>query len=275
MGKTILKWLILTFLFVYVTWVTVWAHGEARRHGCQGIEVVIAQATAADTITRNGVLDELSRYPCRIIGAPVESVNTLDIERYLSRFSNFEEVNCILQTDRKLRVTVTPMIPALRVFENGKSYYINKDGKKIESKASFFVDVPIVSGTFDEKFTPRQLLPVTRFISTDPILSKLIGMVDAKDADNIILVPRIHGHVVNFGDTTRLDEKRRALLTVYRKVMPYKGWERYDTISVKFNGQVVATRRVKDRVSHGGDYGDDIALEEATLPQLAAVGVAD
>ncbi|MDE5713240.1 MAG: hypothetical protein K2I16_06420 [Muribaculaceae bacterium] len=275
MGKTIFKWLILIFLFAYVTLVTVWAHGEARRHGCQGIEVVIAQSTTADTITRNGVLDELSRYPLRIVGAPVESLNTLDVERYLSRFSNFEEVNCILQTDRKLRVTVIPMIPALRVFEDGKSYYINKDGKQIESKANFFVDVPIVSGSFNETFTPRHLLPVTRFIATDPILSKLIGMIEAKDADNIILVPRIHGHVVNFGDTTRLAEKRRALLTVYRKVMPYKGWAEYDTISVKFSGQVVATRRKKDRTNHGGDYGDDIALEEATLPQVAAVGVAN
>lgn len=55
---------------------------------------------------------------------------------------------------------------------------------------------------------------------------------------------------------------------MYRKVMPYKGWEAYDTISLKFEGQVVATRRDKSRLNHGEDNGDDIALEEATLPQL-------
>ncbi len=118
---------------------------------------------------------------------------------------------------------------------------------------------------------PRQVLPVTRFIENDPVLSKLVGMVEASDPDNIILVPRIHGHVVNFGDTNRLEEKRRALITVYRKVMPYKGWEEYDTISVKFKGQVVATRRDKRPMEHGGIYDDDTDMEEATLPVVAAV----
>lgn len=275
MGKTILKWLILTSLFAYITWITIWAHGEARRHGCSGIEVTITRAVTADTITRHGVIDELSRYPKQIVGIPMESVNTLEIEQYLSRFSNFEDVNCIFTTDGKLSVTVTPMIPALRVFEKGKSYYINKDGKRIESKANFFVDVPVVSGSFSESFKPGQLLPVTRFISSDPVLKELVGMVEARDPDNIILIPRIHGHVVNFGDTNRLQEKKLALLTMYRKVMPYKGWEEYDTISVKFRGQVVATRRMKGRTDHGGDYGDDIDLEEATLPQMAPVNPTD
>lgn len=268
MGRTILKWMILSSLFCYITFVTIWAHGESERHTCNGIEVAITRAGSADTITRNGVLYELSRYPRKIIGCPVKDINTLEVKNYLGRFSNFEEVNCVLRTDGILCVTVTPMIPALRVFDGGKSYYINKDGKRIEAKANFFVDVPIVSGNFMDRFRPHDLLSVVKFITSDPILNKLVGMIEADDADNIILIPRIHGHVINLGDTTRLPEKRRALLAMYRKVMPYKGWEAYDTISLKFEGQVVATRRDKSRLNHGEDNGDDIALEEATLPQL-------
>ena len=271
MRKTILKWLILTSLIAYAVIAAIWAHGEARLHGCSGIDVTISNASSADTVTRQGVMEELSRYPRKIIGTPLERLNTRHIEKYLSSFSNFEDVECSLTTDGKLSVRITPMVPAIRVFDGDKSYYINKDGKVIESKASFFVDVPIVSGKFSKTFTPRQVLPVTRFIENDPVLSKLVGMVEASDPDNIILVPRIHGHVVNFGDTSRLEEKRRALITVYRKVMPYKGWEEYDTISVKFKGQVVATRRDKRPTEHGGIYDDDTDMEEATLPVVAAV----
>lgn len=268
MWKTIFKWLILSLLMAYVALAAIWAAGEARRHGCKGIVVRIEEGMTADSLTRKGVGDELSRYPVKLIGRPLETINTLDIERYLGRFSNFEDVNCIVRSDGYLSVTVTPMIPALRVFDGDESYYINKDGKKIKSKAKFFVDVPVATGKFTKSFTPCHILPVTRFISGDKFLNELVGMVDARDADNIILIPRIYGHVVNFGDTTRLAEKRRALLTVYRKVMPYKGWEEYDTISVKFKGQVVATRKNKQLHQHGGDYGDDISLEEASLPDL-------
>lgn len=270
MRNTILKWLLLTFLLTYVVVAAIWANGEAMRHSCRGVEVVIEGATSADSITRSGVLSELSRYPKRIVGTPIETVNTKEIVDYLSRLSNFESVSCVFDTKGMLSVRVVPMVPAIRVFDGDKSYYINKDGKRIESKANFFVDVPVVSGRFTESFTPVDVLPVSRFVENDPVLGKLVGMIEAVDADNILLVPRIQGHVVNFGDTTRLGEKRQALLTLYRKVIPYKGWEAYDTISVKFKGQVVATRRDKSRSDHGAIYEEDEDPDETTLSEIIA-----
>lgn len=270
MRKTLLKWLLLTTLFAYVACVTVWAHGEAAKHSCKGIDVQIALTSSADSVTIHGVKEELKRFPKKIIGIPVTRVNTLEIEEYLSGFSNFERVECSLSTDGMLNVSVVPMIPEIRVFDGNSSYYINKDGKKIDSKANFFVDVPVVCGRFTEKFPPSSVLPVTRFVQNDPVLRQLVGMVEAKDDDNIILVPRIHGHVVNFGDTLRLGDKRRALLTFYRKVIPYRGWQEYDTISVKFKNQVVATRRNKDRNLHSLPYEEEVDLEEATLPDTPA-----
>jgi len=266
MRKTLLKWLLLIFLIVYITGVTIWANGEAMLHTCKGFEVSIKSATSADSVTERGVYEELLRYPKKITGVPLEKLNTLEIKRYLSRLSNFEDVECTLTTDNKLKVTIVPMIPEIRVFDGPDSYYINKDGKRIESKASFFVNVPVVKGKFTKSFPPRHILPVTRFVQNDPVLRQLVGMTDVRDADNIILVPRIHGHVINFGDTSRLEEKRKALITFYRKVMPYKGWEEYDTISVKFRGQIVASRRDKTPNVHGLRYDEEEDLEEATLP---------
>lgn len=273
MGKTIFKWLLLTVLIVYACGMTIWAHNESRQHSCNGIEVTIEKTTSADTITQRGVMEELSHYPRKLIGTPLEEIDTRHLENYLSHFSNFEDVECTLTTDRKLNVNILPMVPAIRVFDGDKSYYINKEGKVIESKPSFFVDVPVVTGSFNSQFTPLQVFPLVRFIERDKVLNKLVGMIEAKDADNLILIPRIHGHVVNFGDTANLADKRRALLTVYRKVMPYKGWTEYDTISVKFKGQVVATRRDKRRADHGGIYDDAPDMEEATLPVIAPVAV--
>lgn len=269
MRKTILKWILLIFLLAYVAAVTVWANGEAARHTCRGYDIEIAGIKSADSVTIHGVREELAAYPGKVKGALIPDVDARSVEKFLSGMSNFEDVECWLTTDGLMKVAVTPMIPELRVFENGKSYYINKDGKTIESKARFFVDVPVATGNFTEDFPPVSILPLTRFINKDKALSKLIGMVEARDADNIILIPRILGHVVNFGDTSRLKEKRDALLTFYRKVIPYKGWEEYDTISLKFKGQIVASRRIKQRAAHSVDFAEDSDMEEATLPDEA------
>lgn len=266
MRKTLLKWFLLICLFAYMTAICVWAHGEAARNSCRGVEITILGDSHAGAVTEAGVKEELKPFREKIRGVPLERVNTREIERYLGGFSNFESVECSLTTDGILQVGIVPMVPEIRVFTKDGSYYINKDGKQIESKPNFFVDVPVVSGDFSDSFPARDILPVTRFIGSDPVLSQLVSMVRVNDRDNIILIPRIKGHVVNLGDTTRLAEKRKALLTFYRKVMPYKGWETYDTVSVRFRGQVVASRRDKTRAVHGTDWEDDIDPEEATLP---------
>ncbi|MBD5264956.1 MAG: hypothetical protein HDS48_05450 [Bacteroides sp.] len=269
MRKTLLKWLILTSLFAYIACMTIWARGEAAKLRCTGIEVSIESVAKAESVTESGVLEELAKFPKKIIGTPVNAINTREIEHYLAAYSNFEDVECSISTGGKLNVEIIPMIPELRVFEGETSYYINKDGKRIDSKPNFFVDVPVVTGNFTPSFTPRNLISLSRFIQSDPVMRHLVGMIEVRDPENIILVPRIHGHVINFGDTTNFAEKRQALLTMYRKVMPYKGWNMYDTISVKFRRQIVATRRDKTRNIHSHPVEEDTDPEEATLPEVA------
>ena len=268
MVKKIFTWVILVALVTYVVLISLWAFGESRKNTCNGIIVNIDDVSTTDSVTKIGVISELKGFKGKITGQPLTMIDTRQIERYLESQPRFESVECNITSDGMLNISVVPMVPEIRVFEDTISYYINKEGKKMPSKASYFVDVPVVSGHFTNDFKPSDLLPVTRFIASDPMLSTLVGMVKGDGPDNIILIPRIQGHVINFGDTNRLQEKRDALKTVYKKVLPYKGWQEYDTISLKFKGQVVATRRNKlSKVPASPDY-DEIDMEEATLPQL-------
>lgn len=271
MRNTILKWLLLLLLMGYTAWITVWANREADRHKCTGIIVKVTGSDNPKIIdrTKSGIVTELSRYPESITGVPVHNVDTRKIEKYLSAISNFESVNCMINSDNHLLVEARPLEPVMRVFDAGKSYYINREGKRIEAKAEFFSDVPVVCGNFNKRFTPRDVLPLVRYIEKDPQLSNLVGMIVARDRRNLLLVPRIKGHVVNFGDTTRMPEKSKNLFLFYRKVMPHKGWMEYDTISVKFRDQIVATRRDKTKLKHSEDYTEDIDLEEHTLPDIS------
>lgn len=268
MVKKILAWVILCVLLAYVVCAGVWAHAEASKNTCKGIDIEIVDGFSADSVTRRGVLAEIKSYPEKIIDAQIPTIDTKKLENYLKGFPQFEDVTCNFTTSGILNVKVIPMVPEIRVFEDSASYYVNKDGKIMASKAGFFVDVPVVSGKFNDKFRPKDIFPVTRFIANDPMLKNLVGMVYAQDHDNILLVPRINGHIINFGDTTRLPEKKQALLGMYRKVLPYKGWEEYDTISVKFRGQVVATRRNKGPLHPQNVEFEEEDMEEATLPEI-------
>lgn len=266
-GHTIAKWTVLVLLIAYTTAMTVWARHEAARHVCTGIEVEVTGESRMNDIVTKGLQEELRRYPGRIKGAPLSSINTHSIERYLGKLSNFESVNCMLSSGGILKVKVKPLVPVMRVFVGDNSYYINKDGKHIASSSEFFTDVPVVTGSFSREFPPTAVLPLIRHIEKDPFLRDLTSMVVARDARNLIIVPRVFGHVVNMGDTSDIAAKGRALSLFYRKVMPYKGWQEYDTISVKFRDQIVATRRDKTRLNHGEEYIEETDPEDATLPE--------
>ncbi len=269
--KVILKWGCLVLLLSYVILTAAWSQDEASRHVCRKINVYVDAAPPLDSIVRNGVIEELKHYPGKIMGVPINQIDTRGINRYLGALNTFETVNSMVSASGELRIDVMPMIPVMRVFVGDKSFYINKDGKHIASNAEFFNDVPVVSGRFTRKFQPSHVLPLVRFIRNDETMHELTSMIEARDSHNLLIIPKIAGHVINFGDTTRLEAKRNALRLFYRKVLPYKGWDEYDTISVKYRGQIVATRRDKSRLNVSSDPIEEEDLEEATLPDLSPV----
>lgn len=255
----------------YTAWIAVWANREAEQRKCTGVIVKIIGSKNKTVVerTKRGIEMDLAKYPEPIKGVPVNKVNTLKIEKYLSSMSNFESVNCMINSDNHLLVEAKPLEPVMRIFDSDRSYYINREGKRIEARAEFFTDVPVVFGKFNDTFTPKEVLPLVNYIESDRQLANLTAMIEARNSRNLIIVPRIKGHVINFGDTTRLKEKAENLFLFYRKVMPHKGWETYDTISVKFRGQVVATRRDKQKVVATDLQTDEVDLEEQSLPQIS------
>lgn len=267
---TIAKWCVLSLLLAYAVGMAVWANAESDRHVCTGIDINIKGDSKVEDVTRQGVMAQLSRYPRKIVGQHFNSVNTLDIENYLKGFSNFENVECVLNAKGHLVVDIVPMVPEIRIFDGNRSYYVNKDGIWIAATAEFFTDVPVVQGHFNKQFPPTYVLPLTRFITSDPDMNRIASYVVAVDRDNLMIVPRIAGHIINFGDTTRLAAKRDALLTAYRNILPYRGWETYDTISVKFRNQIVATRRNKAPLHPLVAITEEADPEEANLPEEAS-----
>ncbi|MDE6463817.1 MAG: hypothetical protein K2L16_04205 [Muribaculaceae bacterium] len=167
-----------------------------------------------------------------------------DLETRLAASDKIQHVNANILTDGSLRLEVTPMVPVARVFEPGQpSYYINATGKRISAELRYHLDVPVLIGRFDSVHPAARLLPLLDYIAATPEAGALVGTVTQEADGNIIIVPTVVGHVVNFGDTSMVTDKFRRLKTFYRKVLPTVGWTHYDTIAVKWRGQIVATRR--------------------------------
>ena len=224
---------------------TLWARDKSRGEQCTGIEVEVINADSTSFVTPQGVLNDLKGQGIKLVGKRMGDIDAPDIEEALRLSPYLENADIVKCQDGKILIRVSQLVPVFRVFDGESSYYVNRAGKHMTATNFYHSDVPVVQGHFTRKFPPTRLLPLIDYVEKDSLLHSLVTMFIVRDTNNIILVPDISGHVINIGNVTGLDNKFAKLKLFYNKVMPKRGWNTFDTISVKWNHQVVATRRTK------------------------------
>lgn len=245
------SWVYAALTLVVIAYlVTMWVvvAGKSASRPCTGILITVHDTARYRFVNPEELARELGTLPDEIAVRPLSEINIDSLERYLAAFDKIESVNVNLLSDGHILIDVYPMKPVARIFstDGSRSYYINRSGKRIVADARYHLDVPVVAGDFTpSRFPATSILPLVDYIRADSMLSALVTMIKVDSPTDIILVPAIRGHVINIGDTLGYPDKFRRLKTMYAKVMGVKGWEYYDTLSVKWNGQIVATRRDK------------------------------
>ena len=274
--KSVIRCLLALLLAAYVSVAVAMANADYRVRPCAGFDIRI-DAGAPDTlnfVTVGEVRRLLGEWNLDRTDRAAADIDLQRIEDRLNAVTNIEKATVSRMPDDRIRIAVEPMVPVARVFDySGRSYYINRAGKRLTASARYHLDVPVITGRFGSGSNPAALIPIVERISRDPqweaITSQL--MVNPGNGD-IILVPLIRGHVVNLGDTADIDDKLARVMTMYRKVLPLKGWEYYDTISVKWAGQVVASRRVKSIPEPAGRFDQEGDVEEENVDAMLTTG---
>ena len=269
--KTLVHNIILLALLVALTSGILWARNRAEQQLCTAVSVDIDNADSTLFVTRQGVLDELKKLGFKLQGRPMKQIDAARIERALGQSEYLENVECVKATNGEVVIHATQLVPVMRIFDGDQSYYVNRDGKRMNATASYHADVPVVKGHFTKQFPPTRLLPLIDYVEGDSTLHALVSMYAMRDSNNVYIVPAIYGHIVNLGQVDNIPAKFAKLEAFYNNVMPQKGWLTYDTISVKWDHQVVATRRnktVKEEVTYDPD-------EDEPMPDVQTMAVDD
>ncbi|MCM1162913.1 MAG: hypothetical protein NC339_01470 [Muribaculaceae bacterium] len=234
-------------LVVYLAVSLVASAGADSDVVCTGVNIEVEPTEGANGfVTREEIGTELDSIHRKSVGMQLSAINTQKMRRHLLAMDKLEDASVVKYTDGSIRISVKPIVPVARVFDGDESYYINRQGKRVKAGARFRKNVPLITGHFDEAdtaFTPLSLLPLLDFIASDSIWNTYVTMIDVRGPHDIFLIPSIREHVVNLGDMTDIPLKFDRLRQFYAKVLPSQGWEKYDTLSLKWRGQLVATKR--------------------------------
>lgn len=248
--RTLIRAILSGVIIVYIAVMLPLTNRAERNDTFTAIEINIDDPAGRGFLTADEVNNELGNIIGRLDTVRRGTFNTLECERALAGINRVEKARCLILNNGALRIDIDPIDPVARFFEPDGSVYVNAAGKRVPAKAAYHVDVPVVTTTHRaDSAMVNSLLPLLRAVKKDPSNNALVSSLRIDRRGDIIIIPNVLGHVINFGDTTLIDNKFARLRAFYRDVMPVRGWNAYDTVSVKWAGRVVATKRDKNVAS--------------------------
>ncbi|MCL1822287.1 MAG: hypothetical protein FWG22_05650, partial [Prolixibacteraceae bacterium] len=185
-----------------------------------------------------------------ILGRRLKDINAEEIKKAVETSSIIERAHVyktVVRDSSKYRGTLGVKVkyrkPALRVISDKESYYLDVDGNKFPTSTDYSVNVMLVSGNVKEEAVREQILPFVLHIADDKFWSSQIKQIFVNNNKELLLTPLVGNHIIEFGEATDYKKKLRNLMAFYEQVLQGKNWDKYEKISLKYNGQIVAKKR--------------------------------
>lgn len=183
-------------------------------------------------------------------GLPIDMVDMRSVEAYLLTNPYVREADVYLGAGGKLMMTLHQRMPLMRIVDNsGRHWYIDTDTVMMPVSRFFTARVPLVNGDFPATNNVKQwpvedLFKLSELLRDDDFMYSLIDQIYMERTDKIWLVPRLGPTRILIGDTQNLESKAERIEKIYKEVLPAKGWDAYSYIDTRFEGQVVAKKKI-------------------------------
>ena len=240
--KTAFKIFMLLAVVGYLVY-AVWKFSDPSEDRiCEGVRIEIIDSIPDGFITSEYVGSILTKNKISPEGMKISDVDLEQIEQLMLEESHIERASCYYDAAGKLYIRVVPQQPVLHVIsQNGEDYYLSSTGLTMAT-ATFNVNLCVATGNITKKFAAEHLLDFAKFINDDLFWSEQIEQIHVISPDQIELYPRVGQHIIELGSVDNFHEKLDRLRVFYREGLGRVGWNKYRTISLAYENQIVCTK---------------------------------
>lgn len=212
---------------------------------CTGMEVDIKNAIkGVQLIDENNIKLTIKN---RGLDPTEKTFNNIDagkIEDVVASNQLVKHVNVFITNANTLKIFIEERKPVLRVIaQGGESYYIDSDAKKMPLSKHSSVYVPIATGNIKEEFAKTDLYNFAVFLQNDSFWNSQIEQIIVLPNEDVKLIPRVGEHEIILGKLDNYKVKLDKLFSFYEEGLNKIGWNKYSAINLKYDKQVVCTRR--------------------------------
>jgi cell division protein FtsQ len=167
-----------------------------------------------------------------------QSINIRLLEERLSVMNGVIEAEVFSNLGKELTIVLQQGTPIIRLFDSGRSYYLNEFGEQMALSPYYSARVPLVSGSLNGE-NEKQIHELFMYIRSDSLLSKLIDAAEVDAKAQWILYSNLKGHEVLLGDISQWQEKLEAFKAFYSHVVLTKKREDFKRLDLRFKSQVI------------------------------------
>ncbi len=238
--RDVIQWvLIVAFFPVILSFVSI---GKSRIV-CTDVHVEVTDSLNSGFVSPEQIKAALlKKYP-EVLGNAVEGINCEEIELFLKKHQAIKECEAFCTVNGVLNVFIGQRKPLLRVFSGYDSYYIDEDGNKMPLFDQFSAQVLVLSGHVNLLDSLNEVVSFAHFVENDPFWSAQIEQIYVEKNGEYSLAPRVGDQIIYLGSLDRFQEKMRNLYALYTQGLDPREWNNYKEISLKFEGQIICTKR--------------------------------
>ncbi len=259
--KYIILWvLVIAYLAVAFGFVA----EKRQRLICNQVEVSILDSSRNAFISPNIVKNLLQKKGINLIGKNFNDIDLSHLETVLNNCPPIEKAEAYKTIGGKVVIEIRQRSPVLRVIDaNNASYYIDNKGYVMRLSGNYTSRVIIANGYIhcaipdnwklsvldvenslkDKHYLLADLFKLAHFIADDDFWNAQIQQIYVDADGDFELIPRVGAQVIVFGDDSDCEEKFSNLMSFYKNGLPIVGWNKYETINLKYKGQVICTKR--------------------------------
>ncbi len=170
-----------------------------------------------------------------------ENIILRRLEQTLISNDMIEDADVFLTIEGTIGATIKQRTPIARVNDEGVAYYLDSNGDKMPLSSSYSARVPLLSGL--RSSNAEQGYKMAHLIFKDSFLRKQIIGIQINKKDEFSLSTRVGNQKIEFGKLNNIDVKFKKLKAFYQKALKDKTLEKYQTINLVYNKQVVCTKK--------------------------------
>ena len=255
----ILFWLaVIAYYFISLGFVV----DRRNEQVCTALKITVTDSARSRFITVDDIHQMVENRNNKIVGLLFDSIDIPKIEQRLNEQAPIRKAVIYKTIDGTLHINVEQRTPVVRIINRyGESFYLDEQGDLMKHSNNYCSHVLVANGyinlrpeqrnynvmksevTLGKRNIMLELYDLANYINTDKFWKAQIQQIYINEDGDFELIPLVGSHVIVFGHFNNPDAKFSKLMSFYRNGLNVKGWNTYEVINLKYEGQIVGTRK--------------------------------